>query len=226
MKTPINYLLLVFVFIISCNNDEIDRDGTGNSNWGEAIKESKRLIENKFSIKDTYQGVDLNSLKYKSEVDTNIYIKGFNLEKTAQFLFSNNETPDEFKVVVKGFKVYSATIEFTITNSNGKQIYYDNFPVNNVLANAFDGNGEYATNTQKEDFLRKWINTFLSNESFLTPAIHAEREFFAEHSNKLIWDAIAADASSIGFVYSKKFSSQTEIAYDKKLNKVLTYYEY
>lgn len=226
MKTHFIYLLLVFILLVSCNNDEIDRDNSGQGNWSETTKDSKRIVENKYSRKDTYQGADYNSLKYKSDIDTNIYIKGYNLEKTTKFMFSNNETPDEFKVVVKGFQVYSATIDFTITNSNGKQIYYDNFPATGVLANAFDGNGEYATNTQKEEFLRKWINTFLSNESFLTPAIHAEREFISEHSNKLIWDAILADESSIGFVYSKKLSSQTEIAFDKKLNKVVTYYEY
>ncbi|MFZ4796392.1 MAG: hypothetical protein ACOYMA_02795 [Bacteroidia bacterium] len=219
MKTRFINLLIVFILIISCNNDEIDRDNSGKSDWVDTSE-----IMNKSKVLEKTE--DLKNLKYKSDIDTNVYVKGFNLEKTMKFLFSNKETPDEFKVIIKGFKVYSATIEFTITNSKGKQIFYDNFSVNGVLSNAFDGNGEYATNIQKEEFLRKWIVTFLSNESFLTPAIMAEREFFAEHSNQLIWDEIAADENAIGFVYSKKLSSQTEIAFDKKLNKVVTYYEY
>ncbi|MCF8430223.1 MAG: hypothetical protein K9G64_08840 [Bacteroidia bacterium] len=219
MKAIFINILFVFIIITSCNNDEIDRDNNGKSVWVDTSEKFYKPL----ALPKTE---DFDNIKYKSEVDTNVYIKGFNLEKSRKFLFSNNEAPDEFKVIVKGFKIYSSTIEFTITTKKGKQIYYDNFPVNGILANAFDGDGEYATNIQKEEFLRKWIVLFLSNESFLTPAIIGEREFFAEHSNKVIWDIIAADANAIGFVYSKKNGSQTEVAFDKKLNKVLTYYEY
>jgi hypothetical protein len=218
MKKRLPFFAIILT-IISCHNDEINRDNYGKGDW---IDSTSNTSNSKNSIKNEEYKV----LKYKADLDTNVYIKGFNLEKTMKYNFSNNEMPDEFKVIIKGFKIYSSVIEFTITTSNGKQIYYDNFPVNGVLANAFDGDGEYATNTQKEEFLRKWIVTFLSNESFLTPAIMTERVYFAEHSNKVIWDAIAADEKSVGFVYSKKLSSQTEIAYDKKLNKVVTYYEY
>jgi len=226
MKTPINYLLLVFVFIISCNNDEIDRDGTGNSNWGEAIKESKRLIENKFSRKDTYQGVDLNSLKYRSEVDTNVYVKDYFLENSTKYKFSNKETYDDFKLTVKGKKIYYSTIEFTITNSNGQTIFYDKFPLLKVIEKVFDGGGEYATFIQQDDYIRNWVDNFFNNEKFITPAIHAERPFEAMFSKKQNWDAIAANPDAVGFSYSKSRDSQTEIAFDKTQNKVIEYYDY
>jgi hypothetical protein len=219
MKMRYIYFFFILLTVISCHNDEIDRGNYGESDWVDSADVPKKP-------KNSNSKTDYNIVKYKADLDTNVYIKGFNLEKTMNYNFSNNEIQDEFKVIIKGFKVYSANVEFTITTSNGKQIYYDNFPVNGVLSNAFDGEGEYATNTQKEEFLRKWIVTFLSNESFLTPAIMNERAFLAEHSNKVIWDAIASDEKSVGFVYSKKLSSQTEIAFDKKLNKVVTYYEY
>ena len=133
---------------------------------------------------------------------------------------------DYFSVTIKGKKIYSATVEFTITNYNGEKIYTDKFPVLTVLENVFDGKGEYATFIQQDDYLQDWIQDFLTNEKFLYPAIHKEREFENEHSISDYWDEIQKDEKSIGFKYSKSKGSETEIAFNKEKGRVVKYYYY
>ncbi len=226
MKQQFTTLTLTLLTIIACNNDSVDIDRYGESNWSETSSGSKRTIENKRSHKDDYEGEDFKNLKYTAEIDTNVYRKDYFLENSTKQKFSNNESADEFKLIVKGKKIHYATVDFTITNSQGERIFHDQFPLMKVLERVFDGGGEYATFIQKDDYMRAWVDNFFKSENFLTPAIHAEREFDAEFSKKHHWEAIAADPTSVGFVYSKSKGSQTEIAFDKKQNKVLEYYHF
>jgi hypothetical protein len=219
-------LAVTIVFALACNDDSIDRDRYGESNWTETTKNSKRKVEKKYSHKDDYEGEDFKNLKYNADIDTNVYRKDYYLESSKRYKFSSNETFDDFKLTVKGRKIHYATIEFSITNSNGERIYQCQFPLMKVLEHVFDGGGEYATFIQKDDYMRAWVDNFFNNENFLSPAINPERSFEPEHVKKQNWDIIAADPSAVGFMFNKGKASQIEIAYDKKQGKVLTYYEY
>lgn len=226
MKTRLPYLALIFITILACNNDSVDVDRYGESDWSETSNGSKRTVETKRSHKDDYEGEDFKNLKYTADIDTNVYRKDYFLENNAKHKFSSEESVDEFKITIKGKKIHYATIDFTITNSQGERIFHDQFPLMKVIERVFDGGGEYATFIQKDDYMRAWIDNFFKPENFLAPAIHAERQFDEEFSKKQNWEAIATDPTSVGFVYSKSKGSQTEIAFDKKQNKVITYYHY
>ena len=213
--------LTALVIITSCNNDEIDRDPYGlNDNRKTNISEDKSKINE--SEKQNQEKLS----RYEAPVDTNIYRKDYFLEKTGKYAFSSDKTLDYFSISIKGKKLYSSTVEFTITNSNGEKIYTDKFPVLTVLENVFDGKGEYATFIQQDDYLQDWIQDFLTNEKFLYPAIHKEREFENEHSISDYWDEIQKDEKSIGFKYSKSKGSETEIAFNKVKGRVVKYYYY
>ncbi|MEI7979808.1 MAG: hypothetical protein WCI53_13250 [Bacteroidota bacterium] len=215
------FFLTALVIITSCNNDEIDRDPYGlNDNRKTNISEDKSKINE--SEKQNQEKLS----RYEAPVDTNIYRKDYFLEKTGKYAFSNDKNLDYFSVTIKGKKIYSATVEFTITNYNGEKIYTDKFPVLTVLENVFDGKGEYATFIQQDDYLQDWIQDFLTNEKFLYPAIHKEREFENEHSISDYWDEIQKDEKSIGFKYSKSKGSETEIAFNKVKGRVVKYYYY
>lgn len=221
------FLLALTIFgAYACNDDSIDRDRYGESNWTETTKDSRRTVERKTSHKDDYEGEDFKNLKYNADIDTNVYRKDYYLESSKKYKFSNDETFDDFKLTVKGRKIHYAIIDFWITNSNGDRIYHTQFPLMKVLEHVFDGGGEYATFIQKDDYMRAWVDNFFNNDNFASPAINPERTAAPEHIKKQNWDIIMADPTSVGFVYNKGKESQIEIAYDKKQGKVLTYYEY
>jgi hypothetical protein len=215
------FFLTALVIITSCNIDEIDRDPYGlNDN------RKTTLSEDKSKINESENQNQEKLSRYEAPIDTNIYRKDYFLEKTGKYAFSNDKNLDYFSVTIKGKKIYSATVEFTITNYNGEKIYTDKFPVLTVLENVFDGKGEYATFIQQDDYLQDWVKDFLTNEKFLYPAIHKERDFENEHSISDYWDEIQKDESSIGFKYSKSKGSETEIALDKVKGRVVKYYHY
>jgi hypothetical protein len=211
----------VLLIVTACNNDEIDRDPYGtNENRNTTLREVE--IDEEETKKQEEEKLN----RYIAPVDTNIYRKDYLIEKAGKYAFSNDKTLDYFSISIKGKKIYNSTVEFTITNSKGEKIYTDKFPVLTVLENVFDGKGEYATFIQQDDYLQDWVKDFLTNEKFLYPAIHKEREFENEHSISEYWDEIQKDESSIGFKYSKSEGSETEIAFNKAKGRVVKYYHY
>lgn len=209
------------LIISSCNNDEIDRDPYGTN---ENRKTTLREVE--LDEEETKKQEDEKLNRYVAPVDTNIYRKDYFLEKKGKYAFSSDKSLDYFSITIKGKKLYSSTVEFTITNHKGEKIYTDKFPVLTVLENVFDGGGEYATFIQQDDYLKSWMNDFITNEKFLTPAILKEREFEEGHSKIEYWDEIQKDETAIGFKYSKSKGSVTEIAFDKIKGRVVKYYQY
>jgi hypothetical protein len=228
MELKLTYLAFGYLTLIACNNDNVDIDRYGESDWSETSKDTRRTVEHKSgnSADSDYKGADFSLLKYTADLDTNVYRKDYFLENSIKQKFSHEALEDEFKITVKGKKIHYAIVDFTITNSNGERIFHDQFPLMKVIERVFDGDGEYATFIQKDDYMRDWVAYFFKKEQFLTPAIHAKRQFEAEFSNKNHWDAIAAEPNCVGFVYSKSKGSCTEIAFDKKQGKVVSYYHY
>lgn len=219
MKKSFYAIAFLLVTLQACDNDEISRDAAGESVWKHEEKAPKDTSLN-------YKGMSYDEMKHFTKDDTTVDFKKVNIQRVLKHKFSNPNGKDEFKVKIIGDKIYNANIDFTITNEAGEEIFHDYFHANNVLENAFDGGGQYATDIEKEEYLRKWVFEFLHLNKFNVPAIHPEREFIAEHSDKKAWDAIIADQSAVAFVYSKQKSSQTEIAFDKVSNKVVKFYEY
>lgn len=173
-----------------------------------------------------YGGMSTKEMAYHTDVDTTISRRKIFFEKSIMRYFSNLKTKDVFKIILNGEHYYSSSIDFTITNVQGEEIYHDNFPCLQILEEAFDGGGNYATDLQREDYMKKYIFDFFQNNNFRTPAIDPEREFSEDFSVKEDWEDIKSDSSSVGFNYSIQPQSKTEIAYNKKKNITVKYYQY
>ncbi len=157
-----------------------------------------------YKIQDTtknYEGMSLKEMSYHSEVDKTIGIKNILYEKKMKHFFSNSKNKDEFYVIINGEQYYNASINFTIKNADGEEIYNDNFPCINILDEAFDGGGHYATNLQREAYMKKYVFDFFQNNNFKQPAIDDEREFNEDYASVEDWDDIKADKESIVFTY-------------------------
>lgn len=214
------YCLILLLVLSACGSQDnaynYDLDENVNDSLNYKIPEKSKY----------YEGMSTKEMSYHTEVDTAISSRKILFEKSVMRNFSNSKSKDVFKIVLNGEHYYSSTIDFTIRNAQGVEIYHDNFPCLQILAEAFDGGGNYATDLQREDYMKKYIFDFFQNNNFRTPAIDPEREFSEDFSSKTDWEDIKSDSSSVGFNYSLQPQSKTEIAFSKKNNVTVKYYQY
>jgi hypothetical protein len=212
--------LVCVVFLAAC--------GSQDSYYNYDLPEKgKKGID--YKIPDTikaYEGMSLKEMSYHADVDTSTYSKNLLFEKSARRFFSNPSSKDIFRVVINGEHYYNASIDFSIKSAEGEEIYHDNYPCMQILDEAFDGGGNYATDLQHQDFIKKYVFDFFQNNNFRTPAIDPERELSEDFSGKEDWNDIKSDSSSVGFTYSRQPQSKTEIAFSKKKNITVKYYQY
>ncbi|MCX6187133.1 MAG: hypothetical protein NTU43_09085 [Bacteroidetes bacterium] len=190
-------------------------------------EKGKKVIDYKMS--DTlkvYEGMSLKEMSYHADVDTSTNAKHILFEKSTKHFFSSLSTKDIFKIVINGEHYYNASIDFSIKTAGAEEIFHDNYPCMQILDEAFDGGGNYATDMQQQNFIKKYVFDFFQNNNFRIPAIDQEREFSEDFSSKADWEDIKSDSNSVGFAYSRQPQSKTEIAFSKKKNATVKYYQY
>lgn len=144
------------------------------------------------------------------------------IENKTSHIFSNPEKKDEFCVQIKGKSLLKGKVIFTITNSEGIEIYKEEFPSTYLIGYGLVGTN--ATTKDEEDFIKKRILEFFLNENFHTPAIKNEESYDEDYSNKEIWDEIKADQSAVGFYFLIGEEDGRRIAFSKKTKKVVLYF--
>lgn len=212
-------VLFLIVIFAACNGDS----GTsydfsyGNSGMKDSVFKRK---------KDTslYKGMSYEDMKYSGDLDKNADLKIVLIERTLKHKFSDPFSLDVFNLKVVGEKIYNSTIDFKITRSTGEEIFHENFPISQVLDKAFEGGGAYATDIQKEDYVKSWMFETLNNTNFSHPAIAPGREFNPDFSDKATWDEIKSDTNAISFRYSSKTEGVTEMAYSRSKSAVIKFY--
>lgn len=193
------------------------------------MPDSKDSIIYDVSTKDTgihYSGMSIHDMTYHVPVDEKANLKEVLIEQSEHLHFSNPTEPDVFTVKIVGDKYYKASVVFTIHNAAGQEIFHDVFPCNALMRDAFDGNGEYGTEIQKEAFMKKYLDDFFKPSKIRKPAIAATDNFIEEYKKGDHWQQVANDPEAIRFVYTKVANGHSELAYCPSQQKFLLFYEY
>lgn len=167
---------------------------------------TKRDIQsNKQEIKDL-----------KSGNNATVLLKNFTLHN-----FSSLDTKDSLILTVKGNSIEEAMMNFKIITNKGEVILDESYEAKYLLDYGFDERlGEYA----KEDYIKKRVDEFFLQERFHRPAITQTEIFDEDYSEKNIWDDIRSDSTSVGFYYLIGEENGRNIAYSKRLKKVVLYF--
>jgi hypothetical protein len=147
-------------------------------------------------------------------------------EKKVLHAFSDPAKKDQFHVRIAGDKYYSANVILDIYRDDGTKIYSDSFPFTDMLSIAFEGDGHYATEIQKEEFMKKHIHGFFNEKYFSSPAVKNPDDYAQEFRVPGVFEAISGDTAAISFYYNKRRDSQTSIAFDRQGNQGVKFFEY
>lgn len=145
------------------------------------------------------------------------------LENRVQHEFSNLDKKDEFYVCLVGESILDATVVFTITNSDGVEIFREEFPSVSLIGYDLPGGIDASTRDQ-QNFIKYRVRHFFDEKNFFIPAIKSDQEFDEDYSDKEIWNEIKSDQKTRGFYYSIGEEDGRKIAYSKRLKKVVQYF--
>jgi hypothetical protein len=136
--------------------------------------------------------------------------------------FSNPLKPDQFTLTLSGNSLLNGTISFTITSTDGQNIYSESFPSSYLLNYDIDPT---ATKKEKEAFVLKRMKEFFGEENFSAPAVKASDTFDPEYADKQVWELLRSDRDAVGFTYLVGEEDSRSIAWSKKQKKVVRYFE-
>ncbi|MBK0404968.1 hypothetical protein I5M27_18430 [Adhaeribacter sp. BT258] len=143
------------------------------------------------------------------------------LNNSKRHNFSNNQSPDIFRLILKGKDLVNAEATFSITNSFGREIFKETFPASDLIG--YEITVENPSIIKKEEVIKKRANEFFIEKNFLNPAISPKEEFDEDYAEETIWKDIKMDRTAIGFFYLLGEEGLSWIAYSKKTGKVVMY---
>jgi hypothetical protein len=126
---------------------------------------------------------------------------------------------DTFKIKITGQSITDGTFEFEIITNNGIVIHHETYPSYYLIGYGLENN---ATEADKAEFIKKRIVKFFEEENFHTPAISKDEKFDEDYSDKEFWEDIKSDSTAVSFGYLIGEESNGQIAYSKRLKKVIT----
>ncbi|MFM9838283.1 MAG: hypothetical protein ACKVOQ_08475 [Cyclobacteriaceae bacterium] len=135
--------------------------------------------------------------------------------------FSSPGDKDTFKITVTGQSIKSGHFRFQIITKDGEIILDENFETTMLLDYGLKTN---PTDQETEEYIKTRIDKLFSDDNFHQPAISKLDTFDEDYSDKEIWDDIISDQTSIGFYYLIGEEDGRQIAFSKKLGKVVLYY--
>jgi hypothetical protein len=135
--------------------------------------------------------------------------------------FSSLESKDTFKVTVTGQSIKDGQFRFQIITKAGKLILDQNYETTMLLDYGLKAN---PTDNEIEEYMRTRIDKFFNEDNFRQPAISQNDTFDPDYAEKEIWDNIISDQTSVGFYYLIGEEDGRHIAFSKKPEKVVLYY--
>lgn len=162
---------------------------------------------------------DKNNFEYKNYTEKEDSVL---IENKIMHSFSQIDRKDEFYICIKGKSITDGTVIFRITNTDGKEIYHEEFHSNLLINYDFDGNFNSKKDTEK--FIKARIKDFFNEKYYEFPAIELDSDFSGNYSEKEIWDDIKSDRTAIGFIYLIGEEDNRGIAFSKKNGKVVMYF--
>lgn len=145
-------------------------------------------------------------------------------ETTTEHAFSIPNKKDRFKLALIGSSILTAKVKFTILSHDGKIVYEENFKSTDLLDAGVLDVSNNPSNAEKETYILQRMDSFFDQDNFMNPAIKSEETLEKEYSDEQIWKAIREDKTAIGFYYLLNAEDGRSIAYAKKLNKVVMYF--
>ncbi|NCA77917.1 MAG: hypothetical protein EOM90_16435 [Alphaproteobacteria bacterium] len=144
------------------------------------------------------------------------------IENRVMHSFSQMDKQDQFYICIKGKSIIDGKMMFKIIKSDGTVILNEEFPSCYLLNYGFEG--DIHSVKDREDFIKSRISDFFNENNFLHPAIQPNESFDEDYSDKLIWDEIKSDQTSIGFSYLIGEEDIRMISFSKKKGKVVMYF--
>lgn len=135
--------------------------------------------------------------------------------------FSSTSDKDTFKIIVTGRSIKGGQFRFQIITKDGEIILDENYETTMLLDYGLKPN---PTDNEMEEHIKTRIDNFFKDDNFHQPAISKTDSFDEDYSKKEIWDDIISDQTSIGFYYLIGEEDGRQIAFSKKLGKVVLYY--
>lgn len=194
-----NLLIIVLASVVMSCNQNSDSTKINSQPPTEEITESPTKIDIKAATTDSILVV--NKVKHH---------------------FSNATAKDVFEIYIKGENINNGTVVFTITSNAGKELLREEFPSSALIDYGFEGN--FKAVAEREKYMISRIKKFFAADNFKTPALESDAEFIEGYSERPIFDEIKNDQSAIGFFYSLYEEDGRSIAYSKKHNKVVMYF--
>lgn len=133
--------------------------------------------------------------------------------------FSSPSFKDTFKIRLTGRSITEATVAFEIKTNHGLVIHYATYPSYYLIGYGLDNE---ASEIDKAAYIRSRFLKLFDEENFRQPAIFEDEEFDADYSDAEIWEDIKSDTTAVKFEYLIGEESYNQIAYSKKLKKVVT----
>jgi len=148
-------------------------------------------------------------------IDTVLY------KNEALHYFSSTVDKDTFKIIITGQSIKDGQFKFQIIQKDGQLILDESYETTMLLDY---GLKDKPTDKEIEEYIKTRIDKFFNEDNFHQPAISKTDSFDEDYSEKEIWDDIIADQTSIGFYYLIGEEAGQQIAFSKKLRKVVSYY--
>ena len=135
--------------------------------------------------------------------------------------FSSTTDKDSFAIIVTGPSIKDGQFRFQITTKDRQLILDESYETTMLLDHGLKGN---PTDNEIEEYIKARIDKFFDESNFHQPAISKTDIFDEDYGKKEIWDDIRGDQTSVGFYYLIGEEDGRQIAFSKKLGKVVLYY--
>lgn len=130
--------------------------------------------------------------------------------------FSDEEQKDTFNAAVNGESIITGEVDLRITNHEGKSIFSTTFPASALL------NHDGPINPEKDEMtIKNRIDHFFEKTHFVAPVAAKPDLSTVPNSGKAAWQTIETDPTAIYFSYQSSKGSISQIAYSKRLQKVV-----
>lgn len=135
--------------------------------------------------------------------------------------FSSSIKKDTFKITVTGQSIVTGQFRFQIINNAGQNLLDEVYPTSALIGYGF----VKTDSTDTASYMTNVIDGYFGDNNFYKPAIANEDKYLKDYSEKGIWDEIKSDKDAIGFRYVIGKRDGRQIAFSKKQEKVVLYFE-
>lgn len=206
MKTL--YWILISTSLTSCFSKEKSR----NSQSPDSVNTKLVIEKNELEDISSNQSTLINNKNEDSII----------IEQRVLHKFSQVNEKDEFYICIKGKSIIEGKVVFKIISNGGIEILKEEFPAYLLMNYGFEG--DLDSKKDREDYMKMRISKFFDEDNFISPAIEKDDVLDVEYSQEEIWNEIQSDQTAIGFYFLIGEEDGRSIAYSKKTEKVVMYY--